>query len=190
LQDRAGQPSAPRALLAAVLVAIAALILLPRAAQAQDCPVLQPDCSTSSTSSKPTTPTTHQVIRTTTSTTEEESTDSGSSDEETSTTERRRTTTTEVVTTTTYTVTTLHNVLIPGDGSAGAESTTTTAPQLTTGKSGISDETLILVIVAGLGVVAVVAAILTYRYWSATKPRVVADRPQRGGQRSALLDGG
>ena len=176
----AGQPRALRALLAAVLVAIAALVLLPRAAVAQDCPVLQPDCNAPSTSQRPTSTT---VDRSTTSTTEEGSTDSG----ETSTTERRRTTTTEEVTTTTYTVTTLHNVLIPGDGSAGAESTTTTAPGLITGRSGISDETLILVIVAGLGIVAVVAAILTYRYWSATKPRVVGPPPSRA-QRSAFLD--
>jgi hypothetical protein len=159
-----------------VLVAIGAHVLLARTSSAQEpCNPLLEDCTTIPPSGS--TPSTG--IRPSTTTTEEDSTDLGGSDEETSTTQRQRSTTTEIVTTTTFTVTTLHNVLIPGDGTAGAESTTTTAAALTTGQSGISDETLILVIVAGLGIVSVVAAVLTYRYWSATRPRVVATPPDR-----------
>jgi hypothetical protein len=41
--------------------------------------------------------------------------------------------------------------------------------------------------VAGLGVVAVVAAVLTYRNWVATRPRVVA-APAKRTSRSAFLD--
>ena len=82
-------------------------------------------------------------------------------------------------TSSTLTVTTLHDVLIPGDGTAGAESTTTTSAEVTTGKSGISDDQLILAIVVALAVIAVVVGILTYRYWAATRPRVVEAREPR-----------
>jgi hypothetical protein len=164
-------------------VAVVAVLVLPhppRAGAQDPCNPLVEDCTSIPSS------TTRDVVRSSTSTTEDDGSGDVSDDEETTTTERRRTTTTEIVTTTTFTVTTLHNILIPGDGTAGAESTSTTAPELTTGSSGISDETLILVIVAGLAIVTAIAAILTYRYWSATQPRVVA-APQRS-RRPAALD--
>jgi hypothetical protein len=154
---------------AALLAAVFALLLLPRVASAQsdECSLLDPDC-----------------LASTTSTTEEETT---TTEEETTTTEARTTTTREEVTTSTLTITTLHDVLIPGDGTAGAETTTTTAPGSVTGSSGISDETLIMAIVAALGAVAVIVAVLTWRYWHATRPRIVETPPARP-TRSAYID--
>jgi hypothetical protein len=153
---------------AALLAVVFALLLLPRVAHAQsdECGLLDPDC-----------------LASTTSTTEETTT----TEEETTTTQERTTTTREEVTTSTITITTLHDVLIPGDGTAGAETTTTTAPGSVTGSSGISDETLIMAIVAALGAVAVIVAVLTWRYWHATRPRIVETPPARSA-RSALLD--
>ncbi len=46
----------------------------------------------------------------------------------------------EIITSSTLTVTTLNNVLIPGDGTEGAETTTTTTKSLAGGKDGLSDE--------------------------------------------------
>jgi hypothetical protein len=166
---------------------LAAVVLLPRVAAAQDddCGLLQADCEQSSSTIDRATSTSRD--REVTTTTEHR----GSDDEETTTTERRRTTTTEevLVTSSTLTVTTLHDVLIPGDGTAGAQSTTTTTAELTTGKSGISDDQLILAIVLALGVIAVVVGVLTYRYWSATRPRVVEARdPRSKTSRSVFLD--
>jgi hypothetical protein len=153
---------------AALPAVVFALLLLPRVAHAQsdECGLLDPDC-----------------LASTTSTTEETTT----TEEETTTTRERTTTTREEVTTSTITITTLHDVLIPGDGTAGAETTTTTAPGSVTGSSGISDETLIMAIVAALGAVAVIVAVLTWRYWHATRPRIVETPPSRQ-SRSALLD--
>jgi hypothetical protein len=47
-----------------------------------------------------------------------------------------------------------------------------------------------MIVVAGLAVVAVTAGLLTWRYWSATRPRVVEAPPTRPGRsaRSAFLD--
>ena len=70
------------------------------------------------------------------------------------------------------TAATLHDVLVPGDGTEGAESTTTTQPELASADSGLSDEQLIFVIVAGLAMVALVVGVLTWRYWSATRPTI------------------
>lgn len=178
MHTAAGHPRAPRALLFALLLAIAALGLLPHSAAAQDeCPVLQPNCVTS---------TTEDVTSTTV-----DGTTTTDPDEETSTTERTATTQREEVTTTTLTVTTLHNVLIPGDGTAGSESTTTTAAPTATASSGLSDSALIAIVASALGLVALVAGILTWRYWSATRPRVVEAPPERAAPRaarSAFLD--
>jgi len=98
----------------------------------------------------------------------------------TSTTQRATTTTVvdivEDVTTTTLPVTTSANLLVPGDGTEGAESTTTTEPVLAASSSdGLSDGTLIGLVVAGLVLIAVVIGILTWRYWVATRPA-----PQEG----------
>ncbi len=78
----------------------------------------------------------------------------------------------EVVTAPSFSVTTVNDLLVPGDGTEGAESTTTTAPELASGSDGISDDTLILLMVAGLGTLAAVVGVLTWRYWGATRPRV------------------
>jgi hypothetical protein len=168
-----------------VFTVLVALVALPRVAAAQDdCPILQPDCDRTSTTLDDATSTTRDREATTT-------TEDRGSEEETPTTERRRTPTTEevVVTSSTLTVTTLHDVLIPGDGTAGAQSTTTSTAELTTGKSGVSDDQLILAVVVALGVIAVVVGVLTYRYWSATRPRVVEARePQAKTSRSVFLD--
>lgn len=184
-----------------MLVVVAALVLLPRPAWAEDCGIIpQPGCT--STTTQPTTsstvkPTTSTSLRSTTTTDDDRVTttteDDGFDEEPTSTTNRTRTTEQEIVTTTTLTVTTLHDVLIPGDGTAGAESTTTTSAPTATGDSGLSDSQLILIIVAALGTVGVVAGVLTWRYWSATRPRIVEaprdTRPLPGpAARSVFLD--
>ena len=85
----------------------------------------------------------------------------------------------EVVTEPSVTVSTLQNVLIPGDGTEGAENTTTTSKALATGTDGLSDETLILLVVGGLGLVAAVVGLLTWRYWTATRPTVAEPRGAR-----------
>jgi cobalamin biosynthesis Mg chelatase CobN len=87
-----------------------------------------------------------------------------------------RPTTTSVVeveiTTTTLGVTTSTNLLVPGDGTEGAESTTTTETiaAVSDEDSGLSDGTLIGIVVAGLVLIAIVVGILTWRYWAATRP--------------------
>lgn len=173
MQRAADQRPARRARLAAVLAAVVALLVLPlllsgpAQAQTDPCPILDPDCIVSTTTTEDVTTTTEEP-------------------EETSTTVRTTTTRAEV-TTSTLTVTTLHDVLIPGDGSAGAESTTTTDPAVASGDSGVSDESLIMAVVVALGLVAVMVAVLTWRYWHATRPRVVETPPART-SRSALLD--
>ncbi len=80
----------------------------------------------------------------------------------------------EVVQTTTSTsldVSTSQNVLVPGDGTEGAESTTTTTEVPTTvSNDDTSDGALLALIVGGLVLLAVVVGILTWRYWVATRP--------------------
>lgn len=102
--------------------------------------------------------------------------------ETTTTTVVRQTTTTyrqvpttvvEIVeTTTTSTVPpTSVDLLVPGDGTEGAESTTTTQVELvSSGDDGPSDGTLIAIVVTGLVLIALVVGILTWRYWVATRP--------------------
>ncbi|MFP5256120.1 MAG: hypothetical protein ACLGI8_09750 [Acidimicrobiia bacterium] len=87
----------------------------------------------------------------------------------------RPTTTTIVeveITTTTLGLTTSTDLLVPGDGTEGAESTTTTEATVAISNegSGPSDGTLIGIVVAGLVLIAVVVSILTWRYWVATRP--------------------
>lgn len=79
----------------------------------------------------------------------------------------------EVATTTSTTleVTTSVNVLVPGDGTEGAESTTTTTlAAATISNDGTSDGALLALIVGGLLLLAVAVSILTWRYWAATRP--------------------
>lgn len=152
------------AVVAAAVLVVLSLAVLPRAAEAQPCPLLDPDCVTSTTQEESTT-----TVEDTT-TTEDTRVDEPAP----STTRARQRSEEEVVETTavTITVTTLHDVLVPGDGTEGAESTTTTVPELASSDSGLSDESLILIIVAGLAMVALVVGILTWRYWTATRPTV------------------
>ncbi|HEX8804945.1 MAG TPA: hypothetical protein VF743_12155, partial [Acidimicrobiales bacterium] len=73
------------------------------------------------------------------------------------------------------TVNTVANVLVEGDGTPGAESTTTTAA-VASGGSGADDESrLIWMVIAGLGGLAVLVAVLTWRYWLLTRPGLDVD---------------
>jgi hypothetical protein len=85
------------------------------------------------------------------------------------------TTTAPIPTTTTTeaeTFTTTANLLVAGDGTEGSETTTTTEVGETqvVGTDGIDDGTLVALIIGGLVVVAVAVAVLTWRYWLATRP--------------------
>ena len=108
-------------------------------------------------------PTTTTTVPTTTTTFVQTTTTQGQS----ATTEEQIVTTT----TTTLDVSTSVDVLVPGDGTEGAESTTTTTLTPTTiSNEGTSDGTLLALIVGGLVLLAVVVSILTWRYWAATRP--------------------
>jgi cobalamin biosynthesis Mg chelatase CobN len=157
---------ARRARLAALGAAglLAALTLVTGAALAQE---------PAGPGTEPTTtlPTTTTTIATTTTTVPTTTTTFRS----TSTTAQQQTATTaervETTTTTTLEVTTSIDVLVPGDGTEGAESTTTTTQTPTTiSNDGTSDATLLTLIVGGLVLLAVAVSILTWRYWAATRP--------------------
>lgn len=158
-----------RTIATATGVLLGLVVLAPGAAAQQGCPLLDPSCATTTTDETTTT------VEDTTTTI-----DDASQEEEPPTTverddedvERTPRTTPVETTSATVTVTTLTDVLIPGDGTEGAESTTTTSPRLASADGGLSDEQLIFVIVAGLTLVAVVAGVLTWRYWDATRPSV------------------
>ncbi len=85
------------------------------------------------------------------------------------------------------TFTTVNNLLVPGDGTEGAQATTTTtAPQPDEGSSADDENRLIWMIIAGLAAVGVIVAVLTWRYWLLTRPGLVlegedADDVRRGG---------
>jgi hypothetical protein len=85
------------------------------------------------------------------------------------------------------TFTTVHNLLVPGDGTEGAQATTTTtAPPPDEGSSADDENRLIWMIIAALAGVAVLVAVLTWRYWLLTRPGLVlegdeADDAGRGG---------
>ena len=143
------------------------------ASPTQECGILNP-CESTSTSVDP------GPEVTTTSVTDESSTTVG---EETTTTEAVQATTSTtrkssastveevVATSTTLSVTTSSNVLVPGDGTQGAESTTTTLEQVAkVSDGGLSDGTLITLVIAGLVLIALVVSVLTWRYWVATRP--------------------
>lgn len=151
----------------------------PAAGQEIDC-LLQPRAAgCDETAGDATTTTTDGDVTTTTddestTTTEEDpdTTEEPATTERETTTSERRTTTTEaevVTTASTVDVTTSQNLLVPGDGTEGAESTTTTQTP-TTVDSGPSDGTLVALVIGGLIVVALLVAVLTWRYWAATRP--------------------
>ena len=99
--------------------------------------------------------------------------------EQTTTTARRQTATTQaerIATTTTVAVSTSINVLVPGDGTQGAESTTTTTVQTATKISSQDghDRLLITLVIVGLLLLAVAVGVLTWRYWAATRPPLAA----------------
>lgn len=71
------------------------------------------------------------------------------------------------------------NLLVPGDGTEGADLTTTTLAERRISAGGPSDGTLFLLIVAGLAVLAGVAGLLTWRYWHATLPPAARDATAR-----------
>ena len=76
-------------------------------------------------------------------------------------------------TSTTVDLTTSSDLLVPGDGTEGAESTTTTlASDTPATDDGLSDATLIALVIVGLLVVAALVGVLTWRYWVATRPDV------------------
>ena len=160
------------AIVGALLVAAVWLVVAPRAARAITCPVLNPSCNVTSTTEVSSTSTSFEVSSTT-----------ATLPRTTSTTARRRTTVTTDVTSTSarsVSVTTVKDLLVPGDGTQGAESTTTTLAKVATAKGGFSDNQLIGIIVGGLGLIAVVMALLTWRYWRATRPVVEEPRAARG----------
>ena len=76
------------------------------------------------------------------------------------------------------TITTRRDLLVPGDGSDGAPSTTTTteAPEVASG-DGLDEETQIWLIVAGLVVVALLIGAWTVRYWRRTRPVPLEEPP-------------
>jgi hypothetical protein len=170
------------ALVGLVLAVVLGLAVRAPAARAA-CPLDDPLCDSAPTSTldretttslfdaTPTSDVTETTERTTRSTTRS--------------TTRRTTPATEPTTTTerSVTVVTTHDLLLPGDGTEGAESTTTTIERVAVGKSGLSDDQLIVLVVAGLSVVSLAMALLTWRYWSATRPVPEERAPSHAGRR-------
>lgn len=182
---RAPRAGRTAAFIAATLVAALALLAGPTPAPAgaqpqQPCEDLIPPCPPTTTVVEPTTSTeaaTSTTARPATTTTARQ----------TATTVRQTTTTAPATTTTLAPVTTVSNLLVPGDGTEGAESTTTTDATVTTvSDGGLSDGTLITLVIVGLLLIAVVVALLTWRYWVATRPPLLEDDlrsgPERGGR--------
>jgi hypothetical protein len=114
-------------------------------------------------------------------TTTTEATTSTTARQTTTTARQTATTRAQATTTTLETVTTANNVLVPGDGTEGAESTTTTvATVAAVSDDGPSDATLIALVIAGLLLIALVVAVLTWRYWAATRPPLLEHPEQPG----------
>jgi hypothetical protein len=70
------------------------------------------------------------------------------------------------------------DLLVDGDGTAEPGAPPTTAPEATPGPSGPSDASLITAIIAGLLTIAVLVALLTWRYWVATRPGLRPVEPE------------
>ena len=87
----------------------------------------------------------------------------------------------EVSTTTEATSTTIRNLLVAGDGTEGAESTTTTSTTVVgvenASSDGVSESTIIWLIVGGLVVIAGLIALWTWRFWRATRPAAASAAP-------------
>ncbi|HEX4868646.1 MAG TPA: hypothetical protein VFV32_13630 [Acidimicrobiales bacterium] len=148
-------------------------------ARAEDCPpvtLLNATCTPVSSSTTADATTTSTTARPATTTTAARPTTTTTRPKAAATT----TTTTAPTTTSTVTVTTVSNLLVPGDGTEGAESTTTTTvePASATSDGGLSDGTLIGIVVVGLVLIAIAVAVLTWRYWVATRP-VPVEAPRR-----------
>ena len=156
-----------------LLVALLGATAPAGSAPAQDCPpvtVPGDDCDEVTTTVPDVTTTEKQAEATTTT-------------QRTTTTTRATTATTaSTATTTTSTVTpsTAVDLLVPGDGTEGAESTTTTEAIAATGDGGPSDGTLIALVIVGLVLIAGVVSGLTWRYWVATRPPLLDPRASRG----------
>jgi hypothetical protein len=77
-------------------------------------------------------------------------------------------------TTTTLPPTTHQDLLVPGDGGEGSESTTTTEPVVAAdGSGGLSESTIVWLIVFGLVTIAVLIAVWTIRFVLATRPPIM-----------------
>ena len=130
-----------------------------------------PTTDTSSTTTPTTAPTSTTATTATTTTTVPAPTTTAARQ---TTTTRRTTPTTKraATTTTTIAVSTSVDVLVPGDGTKGAESTTTTTIQTATkiSREDGSDRMLIAAVIGGLLVLAAGVGVLTWRYWVATRP--------------------
>lgn len=176
------------------------LVLVGSGALGQEIPLLQDETSTTTTTeamstttssvvpttefldptttTEPVTPTTAAPRSTTTRASDEtdDSEDSGDTGDAEDLEELEETTTTEIEPSTT----TRADLLVPGDGTEGAESTTTTSIEATTvssGDEGISEETMLWIIVAGLVGVAILIGLWTWRFWRATRPDAAGDGP-------------
>lgn len=90
-------------------------------------------------------------------------------------------------TVTTAAVSTSVDLLVPGDGTEGSESTITTLQNASDPGSdgGLSDGTLIAVVVAGLLLVSLAMGLLTWRYWAATRPGPRGPDPSAPGPSAA-----
>jgi len=162
-------------LVASLLVIVAGFLLAPSARVSAD---PSGSCSTTSSFGEPCTP---DPILTTSTTVEVPTTseDTTSTAQATSTTVRRTTTTARSQlgtspSTTAVTTPARARLLIPGDGTEGAELTTTTEGSVTrVGNGGPSDGTLIALVVVGLVLIAGVVGVLTWRYWVATQPPLI-----------------
>ncbi|MGH9085163.1 MAG: hypothetical protein ACRDYW_06885 [Acidimicrobiales bacterium] len=156
-----------------LLIALLGAVAPAGAAQAQDCPrVTLPgeECEEVTTTT---------VLDVTT--TEEEAEATTTTQRTTATTRATATTaTTAATTTTTATPSTVVDLLVPGDGTEGAQSTTTTEAIAATGDSGPSDGTLIALVIVGLVLIAGVVSVLTWRYWVATRPPLLEPGASRG----------
>jgi hypothetical protein len=176
-----------RTLVVALLTGLLAVVLLGRVpadarptqtgGTQEPCGGLLPACTQpgSSITSGDVTSTTDDA---TTSTTDDDDVTTTTDDDATDDTSRQTATTEELVTTTVLRVSTSLDLLVPGDGTAGAESTTTTELVAASGgKGGLSDNQLVALIVSGLALMGTAVGVLTLRYWRATQPVEVPIEP-------------
>ncbi len=98
--------------------------------------------------------------------------------EATTTTARLTTTTAQPVPTTEAPPSTLNDLLVPGpiDAATGEPVTTTTAVPIAAVQDEDNTGTIVALVISGLLVIALLIALLTWRYWRDTRPKVVAQR--------------